>query len=168
MKTKIYMLSIIVISILFTSCKKHSVCDCTKNVVTQQHYTEKFMQQAGNNSMNWLELTYHKDSVRGIFHGFEKASDGRPIYYKSIMEELELTDKNIKFVLRNYSLGYKPFVDGGAWEELIIKDESTLPALLKFSQNFSGVKSSSDLKLKRTSILYDSKFDELTLIKVNR
>jgi hypothetical protein len=36
MKTKIYLLSTIVISILFTSCKKCRVCDCTKNGVTQQ------------------------------------------------------------------------------------------------------------------------------------
>lgn len=153
------LLTIISISITFCS---------TKRPMNNEFFIERYMQQVGNNSLNWMELTYHKDSVIGVFYGFEKIPNSRTIYYKSIMEELELTDKSIKFVIRNYSFGDKPFVDGEVWEELIIKDVSILPALLRFPQNFSGVKSSSDLKLKRTSMLYDSKFDELILIKVNR
>jgi hypothetical protein len=143
-----------------------TLCSTKKQMETQVR-KEQFMEKSGDRSKNWLELVYDRDSIRGVFYGFERLNGEKSIYYKSDMQLLVLEDGNIRFELRDYTVSEKPFEDDKLWEQYIVKDQSKVPTLLKFPQNFIGAKSSNDVKLRRTTMLFDSKFDELTLVRVN-
>lgn len=129
-------------------------------------YTERFMQKVGDKSMNWIEFKHDEKSISGIFYGFDKLSDGTPIYYKSEVKGLTIANSSIRFTLSSYMFSKSPFENGSRNKGFYIKEGMKTPALLKFPQNFSGTISSDSLKLKRSSLIYDSRFDELILIKV--
>jgi hypothetical protein len=154
--------SIIIVIIFFAV----TLCS-TKRYMNMESKTERFMEKAGDKSMNWLELIHQGDSIRGIFYGFDRMQNEKTIYFKSEMKHLTLSDEGIKFTLEDYILSEEPFDDGKEYKKYVVKDETSLPDLLKFHQKFSGIKTYNGIRLRRTSMMYDSKFDELNLMKVN-
>ncbi len=121
------------------------------------------MEATGDKSKNWIQLTYGKNNISGVFFGVEKLADGNQVYYRSRMEKLALDGDNIQFVLVKYCFSNKLFTDTTETNIVCADPDPKLPAILLFPQNFSGKKSPDTLQLRRVSPLYDSRFDKFTL-----
>jgi len=132
------------------------------------NHVEKFVQKIGQKPINRIEITYHKDSTTGMFYGCERLTNGVPIYYTAPLNNLRIGNGQIQFDLVTYTFSKTPFAKKASVnKEHYDKVPDNLPAILKFSQSFSGDKLPNELKLRRTSSIYDSKSDEMTFIRIN-
>jgi hypothetical protein len=138
-----------------------------KQDLPQKNHTEVFVQKSTDKLINKIELSYNQGSIVGKFYGCEKLTDGSPIYYMATLSNLTINDNSIRFKIEKYSFSKIPFDKSNVAGRRYSFASNKLPGLLKFPQNYTGDRYSDTLRLKRTSLIFDSSYEQLIFVKIN-
>lgn len=123
---------------------------------------EIFKQQDTARLTNWIILRKDGNLVSGTFYGVRYTKDKKPVFFRSQMENIEMTNEKLNFKLDIYTFSTQAY-ESGKFEEGILSAEpeySDLPVILQLPLLYYGRHSGNTIRFGEKSLIYGDNHSE--------
>lgn len=136
------------------------------NMNKSEQTKEVFVQKVDEKHNNYIELIKEGGSLKGLFYGVEVMSSAKePLYYKSVLKDLEIEGDRIAFTLNTFLFSNETFY-GNPNDSLLSKNKiNDIPFPFTIPVKYFGYKQRDSLRMNKISMLDDSKSTETIFIK---
>jgi len=127
--------------------------------------TEIFKCKINEHYNDYVEIININDSLTGFFYGVLDSKNKPNIFYKSLLENLKVTDSTIYFTLEKFTFSNKSFKQN-ILNKIISPNDARVSAIFNFPLNYYCTRFSDTLKVYRSCMVYDSKSDYFEFVKI--